>query len=243
MSTAVRSLIREVPLTRENRLLAALPEDEYERLQCDLERIRLNFNEVIYEYGEPIRYVYFPIKAVVSMLAMLEDGTTVEVGMVGNFGMVGISAILGANRSQNWTVVQIAGEATRMKANTLKEWFHRSEALHRLLTRFYRSLITQFCQRAACNCRHMVMHRLCTWLLMTQDCIGTNDLKLTQDLISRRLGSRRASVTGAYNRLQKMGLVRYSRGHVTLLDRTQLEALACECYQIMKEESDKIIAS
>jgi CRP-like cAMP-binding protein len=240
LSAAHRSLTNVIPSTRENRLLAALPGDEHERLLNELERVHLNLDDAIYEYGEQIRYVYFPQGAVVSMLAILEDGTTLEVGMVGNDGMVGISVILGANRARNLTVVEIPGEAVRMKVSSLKEWQERSEVLNQLLMRSYRSLITQFCQRAACNCRHMVLHRLCTWLLMAEDCLGRADLPVTQDLISRRLGSRRASVTGAYNYLQKIGLVRYSRGHVTLLDRPQLEALACECYQIIKDESPAI---
>jgi CRP-like cAMP-binding protein len=240
MSAARRSLIHDIPLTRENRLLAALPGNEYERLMGELERVHLNLDEAIYEYGEQIRHVYFLQEAVVSMLAILEDGTTLEVGMLGNNGMVGISVILGAKRATNLTVVEIPGGAMRMKVSSLKEWLARSEVLNRLLMRSYRSLITQFCQRAACNCRHMVLHRLCTWLLMAEDCLGRADLPVTQDLISRRLGSRRASVTEAYNYLQKTGLVRYSRGHVTLLDRPQLETLACECYQIIKDESYQI---
>jgi CRP-like cAMP-binding protein len=240
MSAARRSFIHGIGLTRENRLLAALPGNEYERLSGELESVHLNLDETIYEYGEQIRHVYFLQEAVVSMLAILEDGTTLEVGMVGNDGMVGISVILGANRAKNLTVVEIPGGAMRMKVSSLKEWLERSEVLTQLLMRSYRSLITQFCQRSACNCRHMVLHRLCTWLLMAEDCLGRADLPVTQDLISRRLGSRRASVTGAYNHLQQIGLVRYSRGHVTLLDRPQLETLACECYQIIKDESHQI---
>lgn len=240
LSAPHRSLTNGIPLTRENRLLAALPGDEYQGLLSELERVYLNLDEAIYEYGEQIRYVYFPQEAVVSMLAILEDGTTLEVGMVGNDCMVGISVILGANRARNLTVVEIPGEAVRMRVSSLKKWLDRSEVFNQLLMRSYRSLITQFCQRAACNCRHMVLHRLCTWLLMAEDCLGRADLPVTQDLISRRLGSRRASVTGAYNHLQQIGLVRYSRGHVTLLDRPQLETLACECYQIIKDESQQI---
>lgn len=240
MSATIRTLIREVPTARENQLLAALPEDESQRLAVDLEPIYLNFNQVLYEYDEPIRYVYFPQSAVVSMLAVLEDGTTVEVGMVGNSGMVGISAILGAHRAPNWTVVQIEGCALRMGADAFKDWFAQPCAFGSLLTRFYRALITQFCQRAVCNCRHMIMQRLCTWLLMTRDSYGADELPLTQDLISRRLGSRRASVTGAYNRLQKMGVLYYGRGHVRILDGAQLEGLACECYQIIKREADHV---
>jgi len=236
----VRNHIHGGPSISENRLLAALPKNEYESMLYELESVHLKLNEAIYEYDETIHYVYFPDKAVVSMLAMMEDGTTLEVGMVGNYGMVGVSVILGARRAEQLTVVEIAGEATRLSVTSLKAWLDRSEVLNRILMRFYRSLITQFCQRAACNCRHMVMHRLCTWLLMAHDCLGTTRLPVTQDLISRRLGSRRASVTAAYHSLQKRGLVSYSRGHVTLIDRPQLEALACECYQVMKEQADPV---
>ena len=219
-----------------NALLSALPQAEYARLLPHLEPVRLHYNEVIYECEEPIRHVYFPSSALVSLLSILEDGATVEVGMVGNCGMTGIAFILGASRATNWTVVQVAGDAMRMEARVLRHWFAEGGPFARLLAGYYRALITQISQRAVCNVRHMVMQRLCTWLLMAQDRLGSNHLPMTQDLISRRLGSRRASVTKAACDLQSMGIIDHGRGYISITDRRQLEALACECYAIISNE-------
>lgn len=239
MSAVAKDHLREVRETTGNKLLAALPVGEYKRFLLDLEPVHLNSNQVIYESGEPIDHVYFPANSLVSMLALLEDGTTVEIGMIGSYGMVGIPAILGANRATNWTLVQVAGEAMRMKASVLKDWFNESEPFSRLLSQYYRDLITQISQRAVCNVRHMVMQRLCTWLLMAHDLLESDHLPLTQDLISRRLGSRRASVTKVVNDLQNMGIINHGRGYTTIINRRGLKSLACECYSIISAEYER----
>lgn len=237
MSTVAKALVHKPRTVVENSLLAALPTEEYQRLRPHLEPVHLKYEEVIYEHDDPIRYVYFPQGAVASLLSLLEDGTTVEVGMIGRHGLVGVSIMLEAPIAPFWTVVQVEGKALRMRASVLKMWCRQSESLRRLLTRYYHALITQFCQRAVCNCRHMNMQRLCTWLLMVLDRVGESELPLTHDLIARRLGSRRATVTEVYNHLQAMGAVSYIRGRVAILDRHMLEGLACECYPIMSQEA------
>jgi CRP-like cAMP-binding protein len=220
-----------------------LPEAEYRRILPDLEPTRLSYNQVVYECEEPIRYVYFPVDALVSILAILEDGATVEVGMVGCGGMVGIPAILGATRASHWTITQVAGDAMRMETRALKHWFNESGPFHTQLTRYYRALVSQISQRAVCNARHIVLQRLCTWLLMVRDRVGSDYLPLTQDLIARRLGSRRASVTKAVNDLQSLGLISHGRGYTTIIDGRRLEALACECYRIISTEVEETFTS
>lgn len=242
MYTVVNVPAQAAPAAAGNSLLAALPREEYLRLLPELEPVHLKYDETVYEQGDPIRYVYFPAGAVVSLLSLLEDGTTVEVGMVGRHGLTGVSLILEADKTSFWTVTQVEGGAVRMRACALKDWVWRSEALRGLITGYYRALITQFCQRAVCNRRHMTMQRLCTWLLMVSDRTGAEDLPLTQDLIARRLGSRRATVTEIYNQLQSGGAIRYSRGHTRILDRRMLEGLACECYAVMETEAREIFA-
>jgi CRP-like cAMP-binding protein len=245
MSTVVAAPTRParpVRLTVENSILAALPREEYLRIRADLEPARLRCDESIYEQGEPIRHVYFPRGAVASLLSLLEDGTTVEVGMVGRHGLIGASVILEADKASFWTTVLVGGEAMRMRADALKSWFERSEPLHNLLAGYYRALVTQFCQRAVCNRRHMTLQRLCTWLLMVRDRLGADQIPLTQDLIARCLGSRRATVTDIYNQLQLAGAIRYGRGHTIILDRRLLEELSCECYRVMQEEAHEIFA-
>ncbi len=243
MSAVVKPRLCEAREPSLSKLLAALPGEEYRRLRPDLEPVRLGFNEVIYESGEPIRYVYFPSNALVSMLAVLEDGATVEVGMVGGQGVVGIPAVLGDARATNWTVVQVAGSAMRMRARSLKEWFGASEPFARLLAHYYGALVTQISQRAVCNARHTVTQRLCTWLLMAHDRLGDTRLPLTQDLISRRLGSRRASVTKAVNDLQALGIITHGRGYTTIVDRPKLEALGCECYAVISAATEWDLAA
>lgn len=240
MSLAFRSHLQEVRQevkeSAGNRLLDALPYGEYERLLPYLESVRLNLNEVIYESGQPLKYVYFPVSALVSVLSILEDGTTVEVWMVGSSGMVGVASLLGAKCASHWTVVQVAGEALRMEVCALTELLGQIDSLRGQLTRYYRGLITHISQRAVCNARHMVMQRLCTWLLMARDCLGSTHLPLTQDLISRRLGSRRASVTQAMGDLQQMGIIDHGRGYTSVIDPGRLETFACECYAVISTE-------
>lgn len=240
MSTVIATPTRAASNLIENSLLAALPPAEYRRLLPDIEPVHLKYDKTLYEQGEPIHYVYFPKGSVASLLSLLEDGTTVEVGMIGRHGLIGVPVILEANQASCWTIVQIEGAALRMRATALRSWFARSEPLHRLLASYYRALVTQFCQRAVCNRRHMAMQRLCTWLLMVRERAGTDHIPLTQDLIARRLGSRRATVTDLYNQLQALGAISYSRGHTTILDRVRLQALTCECYSVMETEAQPL---
>lgn len=247
MSAVVRPLTPRLPspssAPREagNRLLAVLPESDYLRLLPELKPVRLESQEVLYEEGEPLDYVYFPVNAVVSLMSVLEDGATVEVAMVGRRGLVGIQAILGAQTAAHWTVTQVAGEAWRMRARTLVEFCRTSETLSRLLARYCRALLTQYAQRAVCNCRHSVLQRLSTWLLMMADSTGGDcDLPLTQDLISRRLGSRRATITVAINQLEDLRVVRSQRGQIRVLDRVRLEEFACECYATMTADLESV---
>jgi CRP-like cAMP-binding protein len=208
-----------------------------------LELVQLRLNQAVYESGDSISHVYFPRTCVLSDLAVLEDGTTIEVGMIGSHGLAGSAVVLGDSSATCLTVVQIAGEAYRLRTGKLVECCKLSDTLNRIILSNYRALSVQYFQRAACNCRHTILQRLSAWLLMVHDCIGTDELPLTQDLISRRLGSRRASVTLAYDQLQTGGCVRYTRGQLTILNRMRLESLACECYRVIRDETQKVFES
>jgi CRP-like cAMP-binding protein len=208
-----------------------------------LEVVHLRLNQAVYESGDSIRYVYFPRNCVLSDVAVLEDGTTIEVGMIGSLGLAGSAVVLGDSSASCLTVVQIEGEAYRLRAGKLVECCKLSYTFNKVLLSYYRALSIQYFQRAACNCRHTILQRLSTWLLMIHDCIRTDELPLTQDLISRRLGSRRASVTLAYDQLQTDGCVRYTRGQLTVLNRMRLESLACECYRLIRNETQMVFES
>jgi CRP-like cAMP-binding protein len=221
-----------------NRLLATLPKNEYQRLLPQLEHVALPFAEVIYEPGASIRHVYFPNDSIVSLLAEVADRATLEVGIVGNEGMAGISVFMGVNTSRNRAVVQGAGTALRMKSAALRKETSRVGSLHRLLHRYSHSLLTQASQSAACNRFHRVNARLARWLLMTHDRLGTDEFRVTQEFMSNMLGVRREGVTGAAGILQRDQLISYSRGLVRILDRARLEAVSCNCYGIIKGESD-----
>ena len=221
-----------------NRLLAALPKEEYRRLLPELEQVAMPFAEVLYESGEGTRHVYFPNDSVVSLLAEVADRSPLEVGIVGNEGLAGISVFMGVDASPHRAVVQGAGTAVRMKASVLRKESGRVGPLHRLLHLYTHSLLTQVSQSASCNRFHMVDARLARWLLMSGDRLGTNEFRLTQDFISNMLGVRREGVSKAAGVLQKSALINYSRGHIKILDRAGLEAISCECYRIIKDESD-----
>ena len=221
-----------------NRLLAALPRDEYQRLLPELEQITLPFAEVIYKPGEPIRHVYFPNESIVSLLVEVADRSTLEVGIIGNEGMAGISVFMDMDASPYRAIVQGAGTAGRMRTAALREEAGRGGSLHRLLHRYAHSLLTQVSQSAACNRFHVVDARLARWLLMTGDRLGTNEFRLTQDFISNMLGVRREGVNKAAGALQKGELINYRRGQIRIIDRAGLEAASCACYGIMKGESD-----
>ncbi len=224
-----------------NRLLAALPKDEYERLLPKLEPFPLVFGEVIYDPGDLIRNVYFPTRGIISLLAAVEDRATLEVGIVGREGMVGLPAFMGVKTSGNRAVVQGAGAALRMKAAAFRKASDNGGSLPRLLLRYTHSRLTQIAQGAACNRFHPIDARLARWLLMTRDRMGTDEFQLTQEFLSNMLGVRREGVNKAAGALQEQHLISYSRGTLTTLDRAGLEAVACHCYGIIKGEYDTFL--
>jgi CRP-like cAMP-binding protein len=227
----------------ENRLLAALPKKDYNRLVAQMERVPLPFAEVLYEPGDTIHYIYFPNDSIVSLLSTVEDRSTLEVGIIGNEGMVGISVILGVTSSPNRALVQGEGSAMRMTAAALRKEINGNGPLQRLLNRQTHALMTQIAQSAACNRFHRVEARLARWLLMTHDRIGKDEFRLTQQFLSDMLGVRREGVTYAASALQKNQLIRYSRGHLTILNRRGLEGVACKCYSLIKAEYDSFLGS
>ena len=221
-----------------NRLLASLPRKEYQRLLPELEQVTLPFGEVVYEPGERIRHVYFPNESIVSLLTEVADRSTLEIGIIGNEGMAGISVFMDMDTSPYRAIVQGAGTAGRMKAAALRKEAGLGGSLHRLLHRYAHSLLTQVSQSAACNRFHMVDARLARWLLMTSDRLGKKEFRLTQDFLANMLGVRREGVNKAAGALQKDELIIYSRGQIRILDRAGLEATTCVCYEIMKDESN-----
>ena len=224
-----------------NRLLATLPKKEYERLLPGLKPITLSFGEVLYEPGDTIKHVYFPNNSIVSLLSALSERSTLEVGMVGNEGMAGLSLFMGANVSRTRALVQGAGSAMRMTSATVRNEANHLGALHRLLHRYSHSLLTQVSQSATCNRFHPVDARLARWLLMTSDRLGMGEFRLTQEFMSSMLGVRREGVNKAAGALQAKKLIRYSRGVITILNRRALEAHCCECYAIIRSESNEYL--
>ncbi len=227
----------------ENRLLAALPVEEYQRLIPHMERVSLPFQKVLCEPTEPIRHVYFPHQGIVSLVATMLNGSTVEVGLVGNEGMVGIPVFLGGNTTTTRSFVQVAGSGTRMESLRLLAEFNRGGALQKLLLRYMQALHTQVSQTAACNRIHPVEARLARWLLMVSDRMESDQFELTQEFIAQMLGTRRAGVTVAAGTLQQAGMLRYSRGRITILNREAMEATACECYRTTKDEEARLLST
>jgi CRP-like cAMP-binding protein len=221
-----------------NQLLAALPKKDYQALQGHLEEIPLVFEELLYRPGLPISDVYFPNSGIVSLLAAINDHASLEVGLVGNEGMVGLGAFLGVGSSMNRAVVQGVGTAMKMKATTLRKQCNNGGALPRLLQRYAHSVLTQISQSAVCNQFHSIDARLARWLLMTHDRMGNDEFQITQEFLSNMLGVRREGVSKAAGKLQKRKLIRYSRGRLRVLDRAGLEATSCGCYEIIKNESN-----
>jgi CRP-like cAMP-binding protein len=225
----------------ENRLLAALPRKEYERLLPKLENASLSYKESLYEADKPIEYVYFINSGVVSLIVIMEGGAIVEVGTIGNEGMVGISVFLGANTIPGKAIVQVPGDGMRMKSGTLRNEAKNGGPLHNVLRRYTQALLNQIAQSAACNRTHSIEQRCARWLLMTHDSVRSDEFLLTQEFLSLMLGVRRPSVSTVANKLQKAGLIRYSRGRITIVDRQGLESVSCECYRIIKEEYDRLL--
>jgi len=221
-----------------NRLLAALSKKEYAYLAPHLEQVALPFAEVLYNPGDAIRHVYFPDTGIVSLLSTVKDRATIEVGIVGNEGMVGISVFLGVTVSNNRMIVQSEGTAMRLETRRLETILKQSDALHGLLHRYTHALLTQISQSAACNRFHPVEARLARWLMMTRDRVGADDFRITQEFMSNMLGVRREAVAHNAAIFQKKRLIAYSRGHITILNRAGLEKAACNCYRIVKDEYD-----
>ena len=226
---------------KDNHLLAALPEADYQALAPSLERVRMPLGQAVYESGGAQGYVYFPTNSIVSLLYVLEDGDSAEIAVTGNEGLVGIALFMGGETTPSRAVVQSAGEGYRLRASVLKKQFERGGELQHLLLRYTQALITQMTQTAVCNRHHAVDQQLCRWLLLSLDRLPSNELVMTQELIADMLGVRREGVTEAAGKLQSEGLIHYSRGHISVLDRRRLEARVCECYAVVKKEYDRLL--
>ena len=224
-----------------NRLLDKLSDEELDALRPHLEPVSLTRAQYLIVPHEPILYAYFPLTSLASLVTVLEDGSTVEAGAVGREGMVGVPILLDARTTPMETLVQIPGEAIRVKAEVIKKAFDSGDALHDLLNRYIHMLFIGASQTAACNRRHHVESRLCRWLLMSSDGIGSDELALTQEFLATMLGVRRAGVTQAALNLQEAGMIDYTRGRINILDRERLEAAACECYHMVKEEYNRLL--
>ena len=225
----------------ENRLLAALPVAEYERITSNLRHVSFALGEVVYEFGEQMDYVYFPTTSIVSLLYTMENGSSAEMGLTGNDGIVGIALFMGGGTMPNRAIVQSAGGALKMKARVLQNEFARGGKFQKVLLRYTQALITQISQTAVCNRLHSVEQQLCRWLLLSHDRVPADDLVMTQELIADMLGVRREGVTVAAGNLQDAGAISYVRGHIKILNRQKLEETVCECYQVVRAEFDRLI--
>ena len=226
---------------KKNHLLAALPDAEWQRWRPQLELIALPLGQVLYESGTTLKHVYFPTTAIISLLYVMENGASAEISVVGNEGLVGISLFMGGESTPSRAVVQSAGHGFRLKAQLMKDEFDRAGPVLHLLLRYTQALITQMSQTAVCNRHHSLDQQLCRWLLLSLDRLEGTDLVMTQELIANMLGVRREGVTEAAHKLQEAGLIRYSRGHISVLDRMALERRVCECYGVVKKEYDRLL--
>ena len=230
-----------VPNPTQNHLLAALSKAELKRLSPHLEPVPMPLAHVIYESGRLLDHVYFPTTCIVSLLYVMEDGASAEIAVVGHEGIVGISIFMGGESTPSRAVVQSAGEAFRLPAQYLRAEFGRAGSLQHLLLRYTQSLITQMAQTAVCNRHHSVDQQLCRWLLLSLDRLLSNELVMTQELIANMLGVRREGVTAAAGRLQNAGAIEYRRGHITVVDRPKVEKMSCECYEVVRKESERLL--
>src|ERR1700729_1698314 len=229
------------PDPQQNHILDVLPLAERERLFPHLRLVTLPLGKVLYESGDTLRHIYFPTDSIVSLLYVLQNGQSAEIAVVGNDGAVGVALFMGGETTTNRAIVQSAGSAYQLTGARLKEEFERhGEVLH-ILLRYTQSLITQMSQTAVCNRHHSVDQQLCRWLLLSLDRLTSNQLVMTQELIANMLGVRREGVTDAAGKLQKLGVIQYARGQITVLDRPQLETLSCECYGVVKRETDRLL--
>ncbi len=233
----------KIPLPKDNHLLAALPPGEWARLEPSLEFVEFKLSQVLYESGSTLEHVYFPVTAIVSLLYVMQNGASAEIAVVGNEGLVGISLFMGGESTPSRAVVQSAGVGFRLPAQIVKDEFNRAGPVMHVLLRYTQALITQMAQTAVCNRHHSLDQQLCRWLLLSLDRLKGNELVMTQELIANMLGVRREGVTEGAIKLQDAGLISYSRGRITVLNRKGLEARTCECYAVVKKEYDRLLPS
>ena len=224
----------------QNHLLAALPDSAKQRIFPRLKLVEMNLGDVIFESGQPIDFVYFPTNCIISLLYVMINGSSAEISVVGNEGMAGIAVFMGGDSTPSRTVVQSKGFAYRMHSRELKDEFDNSPEVRVLILRYTQALITQMSQTAVCNRHHSIDQQLCRWLLLSLDRLHDNHLTMTQELIANMLGVRREGVTEAAGKLQDLGIIEYHRGHINVIDRPGLEALSCECYALVKRETDRL---
>ncbi|MBC8978809.1 Crp/Fnr family transcriptional regulator [Pseudomonas lurida] len=230
----------ETPSLQKNHLLAALPNEVRRRLIPHLELVSFPLGKVLYEPGDILRYVYFPTDSIVSLLYVMENGAAADISVVGNEGLIGVALFMGGESTSSRAVVQCAGYAYRLRAQLLKDEFNRHGEMLQLTLRYTQALITQMAQTAVCNRHHSIDQQLCRWLLLSLDRLSGNQLTMTQEIIANMLGVRREGITEAARKLQKLGVIDYSRGLITVLDRPRLESLSCECYAVVKHETDRL---
>src|SRR6186713_1975437 len=233
---------KAAPDPLDNHILDALPQLERERLFPHLKLTPMPLGMVLYESGAALRHIYFPTNSIVSLLYVMQDGASAEIAVVGNEGAIGVSLFMGGETTPSRAIVQSAGYAYRLTGNRLKVEFNRHGSMLQVLLRYTQSLLTQMAQTAVCNRHHTLDQQLCRWLLLSLDRLNSKQLNMTQELIANMLGVRREGVTEAAGKLQKLGVIRYSRGRITVLNRTKLEALCCECYAVVKRETDRLRA-
>jgi CRP-like cAMP-binding protein len=232
---------RPAPDPLSNQLLRAIPDDVQKRLLPHLQCVQMSLGKVLYESGDTQTHIYFPIDCIVSLLYVMENGASAEIAVVGNEGLVGVSLFMGGESTPSRAIVQSAGIAFRLSAERMKVEFARHTEVLLLVLRYTQSLITQMTQTAACNRHHSIDQQLCRWLLLSLDRLSGDRLAMTQELIANMLGVRREGVTQAAGKLQEQGVVHYQRGVITVLDRPRLEKLCCECYAVVKRESDRLL--
>ncbi|EIK97260.1 Crp/FNR family transcriptional regulator [Pseudomonas sp. M47T1] len=230
-----------VPGPYQNHLLAALPAAALERLLPHLVHVDMPLGKVLYESGDALRHVYFPADCIVSLLYVMENGACAEISVVGNEGLVGVAVFMGGESTSSRAIVQSAGHAFRLPGQRLKDEFNRHGEMLHLMLRYTQALITQMAQTAVCNRHHSIDQQLCRWLLLSLDRLQGNQLTMTQELIANMLGVRREGVTDAAGKLQRLGVIEYTRGHIRVLDRPHLERLSCECYAVVRKETERLL--
>ena len=233
--------MRETHHPEQNHILAALPPAERERLFPHLQLVPMPLGKVLYESGQLLRHVYFPTDSIVSLLYVMEDGASAEISVIGNEGVLGVALFMGGETTPSRSIVQSAGSAYRLTGQRLKEEFNRHGEMLHLLLRYTQALLTQMAQTAVCNRHHQVEQQLCRWLLLSLDRLPSNRLTMTQELIANMLGVRREGVTEAAGKLQNLGVIEYHRGQITVLNRSTLEELCCECYAVVRKETDRLL--